>query len=148
MFMSYRTLRPHNHTTWLPLAALLFFGIGCPKKAPTTAVAEVQTAPAANLPMGLADRLQAMIELLEAGQYRAVIEDFVHPDDLADIKEFGGIDRIIDDFASEKADLLLTVAQKALVSQPTLEDNVVTFEVGEDRPLHFVLLDGQWYIKN
>jgi hypothetical protein len=95
-------------------------------------------------------RIDTAIAMLTAREHRAFLEAFVEPEYLA----HKSVDAIIEDFAEDKADLLLSVLKEIKNKTPKYTENgtVATYKIRKRRDTHpainFILVDGVWYLRN
>jgi hypothetical protein len=95
-----------------------------------------------------------MIRLLEAKEHKQLIERFADPMKIAEISKRVGLEKIVEQFAAEKASVLLNVLKEVQKIKPTMNADGTeanyTFEKPIDGKRDFTMMqvDKRWYIKN
>lgn len=95
-----------------------------------------------------------MIRLLEAEDYKGLIETFAHPEDLKKILDKRSIDEVAKNFKENGKGAKLLKALKSIEGkQPEINEtgDVARFKVDENAPgggITFAKFEGLWYIRN
>jgi hypothetical protein len=104
-----------------------------------------------SLPAALRETIDSAIAALERSEYRAFLERFAHPDELADVLAGRSIERLAASLAGAKADALIEVLRSLQGLEFDLADDEtqVAFRPKKNRP--HVVLEKQgesWYFRN
>ena len=103
-----------------------------------------------SMPDTLAETIDDMIDLLEDGQYRALLEQHAEPMQIHTFKTKGTFDRVVQQF-EERGDALLDALQLARTETPAIdaESNRAVFTLPDAQPdLVFVHFGEDWYLLN
>jgi hypothetical protein len=91
-----------------------------------------------------------MARLLEAKEYKKVVETFMTPDEL---KKVPDLDKLVKNFSGEKAEKLLAVLKSLKDAKPVMsdDDKKATYELKEEiagkKEIVFVKIEKYWYIQ-
>ena len=91
--------------------------------------------------------IESAIAMLEKKSYREFLERFVAPADRKKLFADGGIEKILPDFARDKAQPLLEMLRSIRDGKPRMEGADAVFDT-KDKEMHWVLDGGEWYIRN
>lgn len=90
--------------------------------------------------------------MLRERDYRTLIEELVHPQDLTRFTEKeGGLAALVEEFAdSDKPQQLLEMLESIRDTTPQLDDqgDEATFETPRGKTIRFARIDGRWYLRN
>ncbi len=103
-----------------------------------------------SMPDTLADTIDRMIDLLEKGQHRALLERHAEPMQIHAFKTKGTFDRVVQQF-EERGDALLDALQVARTETPAIEaeSNRAVFSLPGGQPdLVFIRFGEGWYLLN
>lgn len=100
----------------------------------------------------LSGTIDEAIRMLRQRDYRTLIEELVHPQDLARFTEKeGGLAALVEEFAdSDKPQQLLEMLESIRDTTPRLDERgaEATFETPRGKTIRFARIDGRWYLRN
>ncbi len=123
-------------------------GVPSSGTAPVTAASPLAVAAPSGDRGDLDSSIAIAIRMLEEKDYREFLEEFVAPDDRAHFEADGGLEKILPEFADDKADKLLQILKKTQGRTPRREENRAVFDSPRSKEVTWVLDHGRWYIKN
>ena len=103
-----------------------------------------------SMPETLADTIDAMVEKIEAGEHRALLEQHAEPTQIHAFKTKGTFDHVVQQF-EERSNTLLDALQRARNQTPELdsETNRAVFSLPDAQPdLVFIHFGDDWYLLN
>jgi hypothetical protein len=144
------------------ILALALLSPACPGSAPVVATPDPATStsstvtknPEVEEPKKAADRsdldasIDVAISMLTSKAYREFLLEFVSPQDREAFDKKGGIDAILPEFASDKAEKLLALLRKLHGVVPERNGAKARFEVKDEKTITWILVDAKWYIMN
>jgi len=103
-----------------------------------------------SMPETLADTIDTMIDLLDDGRHRTLLEQHAEPTQIHAFKTKGTFDRVVQQF-EERGDALRDALQHARNQTPELDEeaNRAVFALPDTQPdLVFIHFGDDWYLLN